>query len=116
MHARRGFLGIAPGGAGNAAGHFLKAAGRAVHGGAALGEIELIAKHRALDILMDLVLSGALVMMSVGVDDHEVFVAARDSLVFGLGQMAAGVEFIPGRVSDGRAHDVHCLLPMVCSR
>ena len=66
-----------------------------MHGGAALREIELVAQNRTLDILMDLVVRGALVMIGVSVDDHEIFVAARHRLVLGLGQVASRMELFP---------------------
>ena len=93
MRRRRHLLVLALRIAGDAAGELLVGAGLRRDAAARRAlELRLVAQHRVLDELRDLLERLGLVVMRVDVDDEEVLVAALDRLLGGVLQQRAGVE------------------------
>ena len=78
------------------------AAGRARLHGRALGVDELIPHHRVFNVIENVLVRSSLVMMRVGIDDHEFFVAAVFRLLLGVGEKPSGVELLRIGIADDR--------------
>jgi hypothetical protein len=71
----------------------------------------LVAQHRILHVLQDLVEGLGLVVMAVDVDDAEILVAPLHGLLGGVRQQRRRVEFGGGEVAKVGGVDVHRTIP-----
>ena len=76
-------------------------------------EFRLVAQHRIVDELGDLLERLGLVVVRVYVDNEEILVAALDRLLGGVAQQGARVEGLGGEIAEASRVLVHVGLPFL---